>query len=102
MARAAKPQRVKLIFRHSSPLLKCIVLAALVLSIVALLTLRSAIHRTQNQAETLRQEAAALKEENKNLEQSIAGLGTLESIKQIAMEKLGLVEPGSWFFSPVE
>ena len=100
MARAAGPAtRIKVVIRRSSLLLKCVVLAALILCTVVVTMLFGTVQQQKAQAEALRQQAAQLEQENQKLEQDIAGLGTLEGIKQIAKEKLGLVEPGSWFFS---
>lgn len=94
--------RIRLVYRRSSPLLKCVVLAAIVLSTVALLTLRASILELRSNTDALRGEAAGLEQENQKLEQSIAELGTVQSIKHIASQKLGLVDPDSVFFDPVE
>lgn len=103
MAKRKNPlSRIRLVYRRSSPLLKCVVLAAIVLSTVAILTLRSSILELRSSTESLRAEAAGLEQENQKLEQSIAELGTVQSIKRIAREKLGLVDPDSVFFDPVK
>ena len=94
--------RIRLVYRRSSPLLKCVVMAAIVLSTVAILTLRSTILELRESTDRLRQEAAGLEQENQTLEKSIAELGTVQSIKRIAREKLGLVDPDSIFFDPVQ
>ncbi len=94
--------RFRLVYRHSSPLLKCVVLAAIVLSIAALLTLRSSILQTRAQTEQLRDHAAVLEQENQQLEKSIAELGTVQSIKRIATQELGLVDPDTTIFEIVE
>lgn len=94
--------RIRLVYRRSSPLLKCVVLAAIVLCTGALLILRSSIRDLKQTTDDLRAEAAALEQENKKLEKSIAELGTIQSIKRIAGEELGLVDPDTIFFEPVE
>ncbi len=94
--------RFRLVYRHSSPLLKCVVLAAIVLSTVALLTLRSSILDTRDKTEELRDQAAQLQQQNQQLQKSIAELGTVQSIKRIAKEELGLVDPDTTFFQIVE
>ena len=94
--------RVRLVYRRSPTLLKCVVLVAIVLSTVALVALRASILETRQKEEELRAQAALLEQENSRLEQSIAELGTVQSIKQIAGEKLDLVDPNSAFFNPVE
>ena len=94
--------RIRLVYRHSSPLLKCVVLASIVLCTAALLILRSSIRELKQNTDELRAEAAVLEKENQKLEKSIAELGTVQSIKRIAREELGLVDPDSVFFEPVE
>ncbi len=94
--------RIRLVYRRSSPLLKCVVLATIVLSTAALLILRSSIRELKQNTDRLRAEAAQLEQQNQKLEKSIAELGTIQSIKRIAGEELGLVDPDSVFFEPVE
>lgn len=94
--------RIRLVYRRSSTLVKCVVLAAIVLSTVALITLRFALLDTQAKADDLRQQAAALEQDNHRLEQSIAELGTVQGVKRVAIEKLGLVDPNTSFFTPTE
>ena len=92
--------RIRLVYRRSSTLTKCVVLAAIVLSTVALLTLTAAIRDAQAAIEANRIEAAALEQQNTKLEEDIAGLGSLESDKALAEEKLGLVDPDTVVFTP--
>ena len=94
--------RIRLVYGRSSPLLKCVVLATIVLSTAALLILRSSIRELKQNTDRLRAEAAQLEQQNQKLEKSIAELGTIQSIKRIAGEELGLVDPDSVFFEPVE
>lgn len=101
-SRAHPLHRFKLVYRHSSILLKCAVLAAIVLSIVALITLRASVLEAQAQNQTLRTQAAELEEANRQLEKDISAVGSQESIKKIATEELGLVDPKATFFAPVD
>lgn len=94
--------RIRLVYRRSSPLLKCVVLAAIVLSTAALLTLHFSIRQTHQQTDALRSQAAQLEQENQQLQQNIAQIGTVQSIKRIATEELDLVDPDAEFFHPVE
>ena len=98
---AQKKKSFKLRFQRSSPLLKCVVLATIILSIVAILTLRASIADGQGYFNDLRQEAAELEQENQQLRKNIAELGTVQSIKHIASKYLDLVDPDSIFFDPV-
>ena len=93
-------RRIRLVYRHSSTLVKCVVLAAVLLSTLALLTLRHAILETRQQAEDLRNQAALIEQENKDLSQSIAQLGTVQSVTELAGKLLGLVDPDTVIFEP--
>ena len=90
--------RIKIQYTRSSPLLKCAVLAAIVLSTVALITLRAAHQQEQARLEALRAEAAALEQDNHKLQENISQLGTLEGIRRIAIEELGLADPNTVIF----
>ena len=103
MANRKNPfRRIRLVYRRSSTLLKCAVLAVIVLSTVALLAIHFTIGQTKQDTEVLRQEAARLEMENRQLTEYIAEVGTVQSIKRIAMEQLGLADPNSEFFKPVD
>ena len=93
--------RIRLVYRRSSPLLKCVVLAAIVLSTAAILTLHFSIRQTQQETQLLRNHAARLEQENQELVQNISEAGTVQSIKRIAREELDLVDPDAEFFHPV-
>lgn len=93
-------KHIRLIYRRSSSLVKCAVLAAIVLSTVALIALRISIQSEQGQQEQLQLQQAQLQQENLELTRSIAELGTVESVKRIATLQLGLVDPDSQFFTP--
>lgn len=92
--------RIRLVYRRSSTLLKCVVLTALILCTICLMALRGSILEAQAAAEVLRSQAAQLEEENAALTQHIAELGTVQSVKRIAREELGLVTPDTVFFLP--
>ena len=92
--------RVRVVYRRSSTLLKCVVLVSIILSTVALIAIRASILNTQAEEERLRKQAAYLEQENSQLEEDISLLGTIEGILQIAKQRLGLVDPDSEFFTP--
>lgn len=102
MARRNPLSRFRLVYRRSSTLVKCVVLAALVLCTLALLTLRYAILDTQKQLADTREKAAALERENVRLEESISQLGTVQSVTDLAGKLLGLVDPDTVIFLPEE
>ena len=91
-------KRFRLVFRSSPILLKIILLCTIVLCTVALLTLRGMIHHTKDKADSLRATAAWYEQENAELAENIAQLGTEKSIRRIATEELGLVDPDATFF----
>lgn len=93
-------RRIRLIYRRSSTLVKCVVLATILLSTVALIALRITLQSEQAKQEQLKLEQAQLEQENRELTKSIAELGTVESVKRIATLELGLVDPDSQFFTP--
>ena len=95
-------QRIRLVYRRSSMLLKILVMVTILASAAALVALRIAIGNYQQQSQVLQSQAAALQQKNETLTQQIAELGTKASIRRIATEELGLVDPNSLFFSPGE
>lgn len=92
--------RIRLVYRRSSTLLKCVVLTAIIVCTVCLIALRGALLEVEERTENLRHEAAELEQRNKRLEQYVTGLGTVEGIKNIAFEQLGLVDPDAIIFLP--
>ncbi len=103
MAKRKNPfSRIRLVYRRSSPLLKCVVLAAIVLATAALLTLHFSIQQEKGKTDQLRAQAAQLEQENRELSRNIAQIGTVQSIKRIAKEELDLVDPETEIFIPVE
>ena len=93
-------RHIRLVYRRTSPLVKCVVLAAIVLSAAALIMLRMSIQESKQQQAQLQKQAIALVQENRELTKNIAELGTVESVKRIAELELGLVDPDSQFFTP--
>ena len=93
-------RRIRLVYRRSSTLVKCLVLAAVILCTIALLTLRHAILDTRGQLEEKRNEAAVLEQENKVLEHSISQMGSVQSVVELAKELLDLVDPDTVIFIP--
>ena len=103
MAKQKSPfSRIRLVYRRSSTALKCVVLATLVVCSVALVSLSVSLYKTKQKTEELRNQAIELQEENRQLQQSIDLADTVEGVKQIAQEELGLVDPEAEFFYPEE
>ena len=56
----------------------------------------------RGQVENLRQEAAAIEQENRELQDKIDNLGSVQSVQDIAREELGLVDPNTVMIQPEE
>ena len=91
---------IRIVFRRTSPLMKCVVLTLIVACTAALIALRVNIQQSKDRQTDLQQQAIQLVQENKALTQTIAKLGTVESVKRIAETELGLVDPNTQFFTP--
>lgn len=101
----AKPnlfQRIRLVYRRSSLFMKVLVLVTILVSTAALLALRNLTLGYQQQRQALQAQALQLQQENAELTEYIAELGTEDSIRRIAMEELGLMDPNAQFFNPGE
>lgn len=91
--------RVRIKFRRSSSLTKTVVLSAVVLSLAALLTLHLTINATQAKADALKDEAAQLEQENKELEDKVDSLGSADGIEDIAKDE-GMVGENDIIITP--
>ena len=97
---AGNRPKIKLEFRSSSTLLKVVVTVLIVFSMAALLALAWVRSGIYGQIDALKQEAAALEQENRDLQEKIDELGSVESIQDIAREELGLVDPNTIVIQP--
>lgn len=88
----------RLVYQPTSPLLKTVVSATIALCTVTLFALRFTQWEHLDQLALLTQQAAALEQENAELRSRIDNLGTVDSIRQIAAEELGLVDPETIVF----
>ena len=94
-------QSIKIVFRSSSIVLKSAVLVVILLPLAALLALHSSLNRETARQEQLRQQAVSLKVENSSLQEDLGKLGSEESVKEIAKDRLGLVDPDTILLRPV-
>ena len=85
--------RFQLQYRRTPTLHKVVVAAAIVLSSATLVTLRLALWEAKETLATLSQQVAAKDQRNAALRLTIDELGTTDSIRQIARDELGLVDP---------
>ncbi len=97
---AGKRRPVKLALRRSHPLTFAAVMAALILSTVALVYLNFRLDEARQEYNALRLQAAQLEMQNQTLSERIESLGSVESAILIAMEKLGLIDPDSVVITP--
>lgn len=94
--------RIRLVYKRSSTLTKVAVCAAVVLSVAALLMLRSATLDVQADKDALQQQAQQLEQEKNQLNDKIDSLGSADSVEQIAKDELGLVNPDTTILTPVK
>ena len=85
--------RFQLQYRRTPTLHKVVVAAAIVLSSLTLISLRLGHWEVQEKLAELQHRAAVLEQENQELRDDIDRLGTSDSIRDIAREELGLVDP---------
>ena len=93
-------KNIQLIFRHSTTLLKVVVIILVVFSMAALSALAWVERSIGSHTEELRQEAAVLEEENRELKRKIDNPGAITVVEEIAQQELGLVRPGTVFIKP--
>lgn len=96
----AKLKRIRIKYRRSSTLTKTVVMSAIVLSMTALLILHITADATRQKTDDLTDQAAQLEQENEQLEENIDGLGSADSVEQIAKDELGLVDPDTVVIQP--
>ena len=92
--------RFQLQYRRTPTLNKVVVAAAIVLSSVTLVSLRLAHWEAKDRLAELTQQIAAQEQCNDALRQDIDELGTTDSIREIAREELGLVDPDTIILDP--
>ena len=95
-----KLKLIKLRLRPSPCSTKIMLIVAILFAMMALIALRMAITDLDNRAEDLRKKAAAMEQENKDLQENIGILGSVQSIIQIARDELGLVDPDTVILEP--
>ena len=95
-------KRFRFVYRRSSNLVKCVVLATIVLCMVTLITLGIFTAKERQREEQLRKQAALMEEENQALRDKIQQIGTPQGLIRYALEELGLVDPDTIIFDSVE
>jgi len=100
MAEKKKQRKYQLVFQSTSPLLKVVVTALIVFSMAALLALAWVRSGINARIQELKRDAASLEQENRELEEKIGELGSMDSLQDIAREELGLVDPDTIVIQP--
>ena len=95
-----KLKLIKLRLRPSPRSTKVMLTIAILFAMMALLAVSMATTYLNDRTEELRQKAAALEQENKDLQENIGILGSVQSIIQIAKDELGLVDPNTVILGP--
>ena len=85
--------RFQLQYRRTPTLHKVVVAAAIVLASLTLVSLRLGHWEAEAKLSELQHRANLLEQENQELREDIDRLGTTDSIREIAKEELGLVDP---------
>ena len=93
-------RQFKLKIKRSSRTTKIAVCGAIVVSVVSLLALQAATMDAQANIDAWKAKAQQLEQEKQRLEDKIANLGTLEGIKDIAQDELGLTDQNSVILEP--
>lgn len=100
MTEPAKKSAVKVQLHPAGLGVKVALTLLIVFAIGALSALHLVRSGIQKQTELLRQEAAAVAYTNSQLESRTANPDSIQSIRRIAQEELGLVNPKTIIFEP--
>ena len=93
-------KKVQFVRRPSATALKVLLIVLVVFSTVALAAQIWVIGSVRAEVQTLKQEAAALEQDNRELQEKIDSLGSVGSVMDIAREVLGLVSPDTIVIQP--
>ena len=86
---------------RSAPVkLKAAIIVLIVLSMAALLALRWVHNGIQAETQRKTEQAAAMEGENADLQEKIDSIGSVQSIRQIARDELGLVDSDTVLIHP--
>ena len=80
--------------------LKAAIIVLIVLSTAALVALRWVHNGIQAETQRKTEQAAAMEGENADLQEKIDSIGSVQSIRQIAQDELGLADPDTVLIHP--
>ena len=95
-------KKIQPVYRRGSNKTKILVIVLLVVGIAGLFTVRHAIGRAEAANAALESQAAALEQENTELQENIGNLDTVQGVEQIARDELGLEDPDTVLIQPTE
>jgi cell division protein FtsL len=101
MASIKNPFRdVKVEYTSSHPLTKVVVIALILVCMAALITLRWSGNQLKNEIADLRDEAAQLESDNKELGELVDDPDSVEGVAHVAEEDLEYVDPDTIVIDP--
>lgn len=100
MAENIRHKKSKVVLRPAPTALKIVLILLIVFSMAALVGLRWVHNGIRNEIQDLKQEAAVLEQDNADLQEKIDDLGSVQSVKDIAREEMGLVDPNTILIDP--
>ena len=94
-------RNLKFVVRPSTPLLKIVVILVILFSMAALVAMSWVRSSIAERTADMQAQAAELEYQNEELEEKVGKLGSVESVKDIAREELGLVDPDEVVVEPI-
>lgn len=95
-----KTGKFKVKLRSAPVKLKAVLIVLIVLSTAALVALRWVHSGIQAETQRKAEQAAAMEGENADLQEKIDSIGSVQSIRQIAQDELGLADPDTVLIHP--
>ena len=95
-----KTGKFKVKLRSAPVKLKAVLIVLIVLSTAALVALRWVHNGIQAETQRKTEQAAAMEGENADLQEKIDSIGSVQSIRQIAQDELGLSDPDTVLIHP--
>lgn len=95
-----KTGKFKVKLRSAPVKLKAVLIVLIVLSTAALVALRWVHSGIQAETQRKTEQAAAMEGENADLQERIDSIGSVQSIRQIAQDELGLADPDTVLIHP--
>lgn len=95
-----KTGKFKVKLRSAPVKLKAVLIVLIVLSTAALVALRWVHSGIQAETQRKTEQAAAMEGENADLQEKIDSIGSVQSIRQIAQDELGLADPDTVLIHP--